>query len=250
MNKRVAALSFDVEQDCPPYLATWRGIEEGLPRLLQLLDEANVKATFFFTGEALQRYPALARRVLDEGHELGVHGFRHERLDRLPRDDACRAIAEATRAAAKVLGETPAGFRAPNLQLPKHLLGCLASLGYRYDSSMAWYKPPFRRKPFRVAQGLVEIPVTLTSSVLRLPPRLQRLLMAAAGSPLILFAHPWEYIDMSGSRVRWDCRFNTGERAAELLRGTIGWLRGRGYRLLRLEDYVEELDDTWRGLES
>lgn len=245
MNTRVVALSFDVEQDCPPYLATWRGVEEGLPRLLQLLDETRVKATFFFTGETLQRYPTLARRILDEGHELGVHGLRHERLDHLPRDAACQAITKATRVAAKILGETPAGFRAPNLQLPDPLLGCLARLGYRYDSSKAWYKPPFRRRPFRVAQGLVEVPVTLTSSVLRLPLRLQRLMMSTAGSPLILFAHPWEYVDMSRSRVRWDCRFNTGGPAAELLHDTIGWLRGKGYRFLMLGEFVEELDAMW-----
>lgn len=243
MSKPVAVLSFDVEQDCPPYLNGWRGVEKGLPALLELLREERVHATFFFTGETAARYPTLARRVLEEGHELGVHGFRHERLDRLPLEEACRAIARATETAARILGEKPAGFRAPNLQLPQPLLGCLSRLGYRYDSSMAWYKPPFRRKPIATRHGIVEVPVTLTSSVLRLPPRLQRILLRAAGPPLILFAHPWEYVDMRRSRVRWDCRFNTGERAAELLRSTIRWLKGRGYSLMRLGDYVEELFD-------
>jgi peptidoglycan/xylan/chitin deacetylase (PgdA/CDA1 family) len=55
MSRPVVCLTVDLEQDCPPFLSGYRGMEEGFPRLLQLLEEEGVAATFFCTGEVAER---------------------------------------------------------------------------------------------------------------------------------------------------------------------------------------------------
>ena len=70
-------LTVDMEQDCPPYLNTWRGMEEGAPPLLELVAEEHVPSTFFTTGQAARRYPDLTARMANDGHELGCHVDTH-----------------------------------------------------------------------------------------------------------------------------------------------------------------------------
>ncbi len=234
---KVAVISFDVEQDCPPYLSTTKGMEEGLPRLLDLLAEKHVKATFLFTGDMARRYPGLARRVVEEGHELGCHGLTHERFDKLQRAEAERRLEKAT-AILRSYTDNVVSFRAPNLQRPRWLLPVLAKLGYQVDSSSARYKPPFTRRPGRAGELLV-VPVSVTSSVLRLPWRLQAIIHRRLAPPRVYFSHPWEYVDMSRAGVRLDCRFNTGEKALELLSRLIDSLRAEGYRLLTLAELAD-----------
>ncbi|HLX33299.1 MAG TPA: polysaccharide deacetylase family protein [Gaiellaceae bacterium] len=78
---------------------------EGTPRVLELLRAANAQATFFLVGEQVERFPELAREIVDAGHEVAVHCFRHVNLMRrgpaTTRDDLDRAaatIGEATSA--------------------------------------------------------------------------------------------------------------------------------------------------------
>jgi len=60
------ALTVDFEPDCPPYLSsTFRGIEQGAPRLLELFAATGVRATYFTTSEVAERYPASLRALLD-----------------------------------------------------------------------------------------------------------------------------------------------------------------------------------------
>src|SRR5216117_3860134 len=91
------SLSIDVESDCPPYLATqYRGIEEGLPRLMDALDSAGVPTTCFCTGDVAERYPDTIREIVERGHELGCHGYTHRPFDTL---DVAEATDEITRSA-------------------------------------------------------------------------------------------------------------------------------------------------------
>jgi peptidoglycan/xylan/chitin deacetylase (PgdA/CDA1 family) len=80
-----AALTFDDGPDA-----------DGTPALLDALDDAGVRATFFVLGEQLMRHHALAREAAARGHELALHGFEHVRHDGLrpqaARDDLARAL--------------------------------------------------------------------------------------------------------------------------------------------------------------
>src|SRR5690606_13973381 len=60
-------LTVDVEPDCPPYLWTWRGIEEGMPRLVELFTEEAVPGTFFITGQTASLYPQTVEDLVEKG---------------------------------------------------------------------------------------------------------------------------------------------------------------------------------------
>jgi peptidoglycan/xylan/chitin deacetylase (PgdA/CDA1 family) len=229
-------LSVDVEQDVPPYLSSWRGVEEGLPRLLDLLDELGVGATFFVTGECCRLFPSTVREIA-ERHEVGCHGYRHERFDRLPADEQFRRIKVATEIIERTTGERPKGFRSPNFRCNTSTYEALSRLGYVYDSSLAVY----RRGPRPESYGIVEVENTWPSSFLRLPVAISRPLMAASlhiFDPLVLDFHPWELVGMRG--VRWDCGFATGKVAEERLRRLLEYLLGRGVKLVTMMEVVKQ----------
>src|SRR4051812_35969230 len=90
-----AAFTVDLEPDCPPFLHGFRGVEQGLPRLFDVLQRQSVKATFFTTGEVARRYPDAVRSVIDAGHELACHGMTHTSFAKMNRDAARREIDES-----------------------------------------------------------------------------------------------------------------------------------------------------------
>ncbi|ASJ03561.1 polysaccharide deacetylase [Thermococcus profundus] len=231
----IVSITFDVEHDCPPYLTTTRGMEEGLPRLLDLMAEKKVKATFFFTAEMARRFPELVKRVVDEGHELGSHNYNHERLDKLTKDEGSKVIGKSLRVL-REFGDV-VSFRAPNLQFPDYYYGVLERNGVLVDSSKATYKG--YKKGVRFFGEVLEVPASTTSSVIRLPWRLQSLIHSRLKEPRIYFAHPWEFVPMQKEKIRWDCKFNTGDRAVELLGMLIDHYKSMGARFLTMREYYD-----------
>ncbi|MEU8569877.1 polysaccharide deacetylase family protein [Streptomyces pathocidini] len=84
---------------------------DSTPHFLRVLDRLGVRATFFVLGSALEQHPDLGRRIVAEGHELAVHGWRHERPWRpRPRQDA-RDVARAADAVLRIGGRRPLWYR-------------------------------------------------------------------------------------------------------------------------------------------
>jgi len=226
----------DVEPDCPPYLTGWRGVETGLPLLLDLLRREGVPATFFTTGESALAHPWAARAVLADGHELACHGHTHRAFPTLTAAEAHDEIARST----EVLRDFGPirSFRAPYLRLPFEHLPILEAEGFGLDSSVARYKVDhFRRAP---ATSLLRIPASVTSSVLRLPPALRDPYMLLQRPPLVLFCHPWEFVDMTAEAIPWDCRAGTGEPALEGVASTLRMLKARGARFCRMDAFLDD----------
>lgn len=227
------SLGIDVEPDCPPYLATqYRGIEYGLPKVLDLLRGAGVQVTCFTTGEVAERYPDAVRSIIAGGHELGCHGHTHARFDRLGDSDAERELADASRTL-RGFQAPVTSFRAPNLQLPARVLPLLERYGYERDSSDGKHKLRYYRS--RPRTRLRRIPASTTSSVLRLPRWIRDPFLLALSSPVVLFVHPWEFVDLTRERLRLDCRFRTGAVALDALGEVIEIYRSRGARFVRLD---------------
>jgi peptidoglycan/xylan/chitin deacetylase (PgdA/CDA1 family) len=186
-------ITVDVEPDCPPYLEGWRGLEQGMPRLLALLAERGVPATFFTTGHSAERYPGVVRDLLAAGHELGCHGHTHRAFPELGPEDARRELAvssEILRAFSPVVS-----FRAPYLRFPAAYLPLLEAHGFRLDSSQGRYKADYLRGRVGVRESetrLLRVPASVTSSALRLPAAVRDAYLRAQRSPLVLFVHPWE----------------------------------------------------------
>lgn len=228
------SLGIDVEPDCPPYLATqYRGIERGLPSVLALLAEEDVRVTCFTTGEVALRHPRAVERILADGHELGCHGHTHARFDRIDDQTAAWEIEQSTRAL-RAFGAPVASFRAPNLQFPARHLRLLEAQGFARDSSQAKYKLSYYRD--RSPTSLRRIPASMTSSVLRLDAWIRDPWLLSLRSPVVLFVHPWEFVDLTRERLRLDCRFRTGEPALRALRTAITLFRRHGAVFRRLDE--------------
>ena len=87
-------------------------VVDALPRLLALLDELELRATFFVEAVNTRAYPDAVRAIAAHGHEIGCHAWRHERWDGLdPAGE--RAVLERSLAAFAELGLEVRGFRPP-----------------------------------------------------------------------------------------------------------------------------------------
>ncbi len=231
---RHAALTFDLEQDCPPFLDGYRGMRDGLPLVLELLRRKRVHATFFATGEVARRFPEMISELVADGHELGSHGDSHRRFSSMTDAEARVEIETASRTLRLFAPVT--SFRAPNLDLPVRLLSVLSENGYRRDASLARYKPGALFASPRREGELWRLPASTTPSAIRLPAGVRRFVLARLRPPPILFFHPWEFVDMRAEPIPIDCRFNTGNGALESLEDAIGILGELGYEFRRIND--------------
>jgi peptidoglycan/xylan/chitin deacetylase (PgdA/CDA1 family) len=105
---------------------------DATPRILDVLREEGVSATFFVLGRHAERWPGLVRRMTEEGHQLGNHGYWHRKLHRrLPsyvRDDLTRGTEAIVQASG---GVRPRVFRAPHGFRNPWVTPIAASLGQR-----------------------------------------------------------------------------------------------------------------------
>ena len=230
---RRVSITVDFEPDCPPYLSTtFRGITEGAPKLLALFDELGVRATYFSTSDVAVRYPAAVRALVEGGHELGCHGVTHSPFDEMDGSTARFEIEES----ARVLREFDdvRSFRAPYLRFPERHVPLLERAGFSLDSSLAKYKRSWyaHRQP----TSLTRIPASMTSSVLRLPALIRDPWLLALADPVVLFVHPWEFVDLTHEDLRLDCRFKTGDVAVQCLREVIGLFQRRGDTFLPMRE--------------
>lgn len=110
----------------------------GLPRLLDVLAEHRVCATFFVNAADLEvaAQRALLTRVVEAGHEIANHGLTHRYLTALDRDVKEKELAESTDCLRRFLGAPPRGFRAAGYAVDGDVPVILERLGYVYDSSV------------------------------------------------------------------------------------------------------------------
>lgn len=147
------------------------GARVGLPRILNLLEQAAVPATFFVPGHTAETFPAETRTILAAGHEIGAHGYLHERIPALDPAQEEQVIARSIAALVEVTGRRPVGFRSPAWDLNPGSVDLLLAHGFLYDSSMMGddYRPYYCRRgdaadpagPYRFGAStpLVELPV-------------------------------------------------------------------------------------------
>ncbi len=234
LNDMAICVTIDMEQDCPPYLSSYRGVEGGTPRLLQLFGEEQIPATFFTTGDVARRFPKVVQSLVDSGHELGCHGDTHRRFSTMTKAEARDELRSASQTL-RTHGEVTA-FRAPNLDFPEAFLPLLREEGYKVDSSCGRHKRgSYFVKP-ALQQGLRRIPASISPSPLRTPSVIRNAICRLLDSPAVLFFHPWEFIDMTREPLPFDTRVRTGDPAVNSLRETIRFFKRRGARFLRMSE--------------
>jgi peptidoglycan/xylan/chitin deacetylase (PgdA/CDA1 family) len=108
-------------------------VTRALPRILDLLDETGLRATFFVEGLNAELYPEALRGLADAGHEVAYHGWRHETWSELEAEDERELLERGVRALAD-LGLRPVGFRPPGGRLTDVSTHALRDLGFTYCS--------------------------------------------------------------------------------------------------------------------
>jgi polysaccharide deacetylase family protein (PEP-CTERM system associated) len=146
VSAKVFLASFDIEDwfhaaNLAPYLPAgdWETLEGRVERntheLLDILGELGASSTFFILGWVGRRYPALVRRIADEGHEVASHSDQHKRLSSLSQKELTHDLSRARATLEQLTGTRVLGVRAPSFSISDRVLDCLAEAGYWYDSS-------------------------------------------------------------------------------------------------------------------
>lgn len=131
----------------------------GTPKLLELLDQLGLKATFFITGWAVDAHPAMAEAILKAGHEIGHHGYHHllpDPGDPYIQDELDRGFETLKRR----LGVVPVGYRAPFGESCDELRISLKQRGILYSSSWRDDVRPYRQVLPDGSPGVIELPPT------------------------------------------------------------------------------------------
>lgn len=212
-------------------------VEENIDRVLTLLHEHNVHATFFTVGQIAEQHPIMLRRIAAEGHEIACHSYRHELVFRQGTDEFCADVRRAKAVLEDITGTAVVGYRAPNYSIQSNqqwAYDILLEEGFRYDSSVypiihdRYGQAEAPRFPYEIRKNgslvLIEFPIGTVrfwgmnfpiggGGYFRLLPEtltrygIQRV-NAKERHPVMFYFHPWE-LDPGQPRPQmpWHHRF-------------------------------------------
>lgn len=163
------ALSFDSDHetnelreggDSPGKLSQGQyGNRQGVPRIVDILKRHNVPASFYVPAVTAMLYPDEQRNLVAQGHEIGIHGWIHERNSVLPIDAERDLMQRSFDVLKKITGVDPVGMRTPSWDFSPNTLRLAKELGLIYDSSLMadvdCYELLMDEKP----TGVIELPV-------------------------------------------------------------------------------------------
>ena len=194
-------------------------VERNVDAILEMFDEAEVKATFFTLGWVAKRHPAVMRRIAEHGHEIASHGWDHARVFTLTKEEFAEDLKRTKAVLEDATGFAVTVYRAPSFSIDARTPWAymvLAEQGYAYSSSVApvvhdhygWREAPrFAFRPLAYS-NLVEIPVTTAEFAGRrlaaggggffrvLPYAFSRWAIRQVNRrenrPAVFYFHPWE----------------------------------------------------------
>ena len=127
-----------------------------VPRLMELGRRFEMPQTFFVPGWVIETYPEAIDRILDNGDEVALHGYLHERPNEQSESDELYWLERGIDAYRKRMGHSPTGWRAPSFAFSKYSLRYLIDAGFEYDSSLMGDDVPHLLK--NGADTLIELP--------------------------------------------------------------------------------------------
>jgi len=134
------------------------GPKVATPHILDLLREYEVPATFFIPAWVVERNEDLIKRIADEGHEIGHHGYCHEWPDMSDPSKEEKILVKGTEIIEKTIGERPHGYRSPAAEYTSSTLSLLKKHGFVYSSSMMDDIAPYKHVINGTQTDLVELP--------------------------------------------------------------------------------------------
>jgi peptidoglycan/xylan/chitin deacetylase (PgdA/CDA1 family) len=135
-------------KDVGEFIEKWKGrydyLSDPTKRVLSLLDEFNINATFYVVADLVENYPGLVESIAERGHEIACHGLHHySKIHPVTKNASTsveefkRITSEAKMMLEKVWRHEVVGYRAPNAYVAGWMLDALEDLGFRYDSSVS-----------------------------------------------------------------------------------------------------------------
>jgi len=200
-------------------------VEGNTKRILDILDEKSIKATFFVLGWIAERVPGLVKEIVSRGHEVASHGYNHQLNYNLDSNALRKDLENSKKLLEDITGIEVMGYRAPTFSITDEVMTMLIELGYKYDSSLNDFPLHDRYGklsgekgvgPFLHSSGIVEIPMPLVSifnkripisggGYFRLLPFgvFRNLIMRflKENDVYVFYMHPWE-IDDEQPRVK------------------------------------------------
>ena len=278
---RTAVLSIDVEdwyhteylkgESCDRSYTMLDGVDV----FTEILDEEQIRGTYFVLGEIASGLKARLRDLAAAGHEIGSHGWKHDRPVTLEQQAFSEELQKCRRGLEDVLGSPVGGFRAACFSLDRERLQAVMDAGFSYDSSrvrfaehplygalklddFAEVSRNISRKgdffEFEISTRRIlgrNIPVSGGGYLRMLPWMLNRGLVdsyAKHNELYVLYIHPAELsrrarppFPQGTSRAR-RLRFETGRTStANKIRRLIGVLRARGFEFCTFRQLRERL---------
>ena len=213
------------------------GAAQGLPRVLDLLDQHNVPATFFVAGVAdlvdPQMVPEIVKR---KRHEIGLLGWSDENVATL--DNAAEESRLLTRAVERLTasaGRRPVGARGPAGTISLHTIGLLKQAGILYDSSLQARDDPYEVLLEGRPSGIVELP----NNVYRND---QRFLTSGRTGPGLL---PSPELIFETFRDDFDLAYQEGTLFVLTLHPHVVGMRSRIIYLDRLVHHIKQKPGVW-----
>jgi hypothetical protein len=239
-------LTFDLEEfDLPIEFGfpiaedeQFRIANEGLNRLIYILDQNKIRTTFFITGNFCEKYPDCVKTISMK-HEIGSHAYYHSQFNE-------KDILKSKQILESTTDKQVKGFRMPLLQ--KINYSKLEQAGYEYDSSINPTYLPGRynnlrvsRTPFKISgSGIIEFPVSVSPlirfplfwlSFKNLPSFLYRFLCNSSLKKdkfLHLYFHPWEFANIDHVKIPGYIKTPNGERYSKKFENIIRFLITKG----------------------
>lgn len=135
------------------------GLNEGVPRILKMLEKNDIKATFFIVGATAEKYPDKIKAIADAGHELGNHSWTHTHPKRFNSKEEERDELERTaEIITRLTGQTPTGYRSPAAEFSLHTVEILDEMGFSWEGSMMDWDRMVPLKAFGYESNVLHIP--------------------------------------------------------------------------------------------
>ena len=211
------------------------GARRGLPRVVSLLDDYGIAASFFGPAMSFTLNPQMIDLIQASGrHEIGIHGWIHERNNQLPRAEEERLLREAVERMTELIGRRPVGYRAPSWNFSDATLDLLLELDFLYDSSLMADDRPYELVADGEPTGMVELPVQwILDDAPLFNPLGQR------------YASPREVLQVW--KDEFDVAYDEGTVFVLTMHPHYIGHRSRIVILRELIDYVRSHDDVWFG---
>ena len=135
------------------------GNRKGIPRIRAVLERADIKATFFVPAVSALLHPDEQRALVQEGHEIGIHGWIHELNSILPYEAERDLMFRSAETLERITGIRPVGLRTPSWDFSPNTLRIERELGLLYDSSLMADDDCYELVENGEPTGIVELPV-------------------------------------------------------------------------------------------